>query len=267
MFLKRNLLAGSFEPTRYLTRQEFRAFALDFLALGMGYLERMPSRLGGIAALARVPAKNMRQGRTADDWFMLDGTRQPHEFATGAIVRVRQDSLDQEIYGVPEYLSAMQSAFLNENATLFRRKYYLNGSHAGFILHLDGQFPDGDVEALKKALKDSKGPGNFRNIMIHSTGTAKEAVKLIPISEIAAKDEFLGIKNTTRDDIIAAHRVPPQLIGVVPANAAGFGDITKATDAFFELEIMPLQMMLLEVNEALGVEAVRFKARVTGGGA
>lgn len=28
----------------------------------------------------------------------------------------------------------------------------------------------------------------------------------IPISEVAAKDEFLGIKNATRDDILALHR-------------------------------------------------------------
>lgn len=42
--------------------------------------------------------------------------------------------LNQEIYGLPEYLSAIPSALLNEPATLFRRKYYMNGSHAGFIM-------------------------------------------------------------------------------------------------------------------------------------
>jgi hypothetical protein len=47
----------------------------------------------------------------------------------------------------------------------------------------------------------------------------------------------------------------------VPANAGG-GDVTKATDAFFELEIAPLQSVFLELNEALGVEAVRFRERV-----
>ena len=29
---------------------------------------------------------------------------------------------------------------------------------------------------------------------------------------------FLNIKDVTRDDILAAHRVPPQLLGVVPKN-------------------------------------------------
>jgi len=35
----------------------------------------------------------------------------------------------------------------------------------------------------------------------------------LPVAEIAAKDEFFNIKNCTRDDVLAAHRVPPQLPG------------------------------------------------------
>ena len=78
---------------------------------------------------------------------------------------------------------------------------------------------------------------------------------------MGAKDDFLGIKNTTRDDILAAHRVPPQLLGIVPANAGGFGDVTKATDAFFELEIEPLQSVFRELNEMVGVDVIRFRER------
>lgn len=53
----------------------------------------------------------------------------------------------------------------------------------------------------------------------------------------------------------------PQLLGIVPANAGGFGDVTKATDAFFELGIAPLQSVFLELNDALGFETVRFRER------
>jgi len=61
--------------------------------------------------------------------------------------------------------------------------------------------------------------------------------------------------------VLAAHRVPPQLLGIVPANAGGFGDVTKATDAFFELEIEPLQSVFLELNDVLGLDAIRFRER------
>jgi len=59
---------------------------------------------------------------------------------------------------VPEWISALQSALLNESATLFRRKYYENGSHAGFILYMtDAAQTEADIDALRKALKEIEG--------------------------------------------------------------------------------------------------------------
>jgi PBSX family phage portal protein len=259
ILLKRNLLLSTFIPSKILSRREFEGLALDYIALGNGYLEKIGSRIGGTAKLERSLAKYMRVGKDGE-FFQVSGWKNEHAFADGSVVHVNQSSLDQEIYGIPEYISALQSAFLNENATLFRRKYYLNGSHAGFILHLDGQFSDEDVELVRDQLKSAKGMGNFRNLLLQSSGGSgsKEPVKLIPISEVAAKDEFLGIKNTTRDDVLAAHRTPPQLIGVVPTNAGGFGDMDKAVAAFVRLEIKPIQMQLLEINQQLGEEAIAF---------
>jgi PBSX family phage portal protein len=164
------------------------------------------------------------------------------------------------IYGLPEYLSALQSALLNENATLFRRRYF-EAAATRAISSAPGAFADGDVDAMREALKRSKGPGNFRNLFVHAPDGKESGIRILPIAEVGAKDEFLGIKNTTRDDVLAAHRVPPQLLGIVPANAGGFGDVTKATDAFFELEIAPLQSVFLELNEALGRNVVRFRER------
>ncbi len=73
------------------------------------------------------------------------------EYAPGAVVQVLQPDINQEIYGVPEYMSALQSALLNEAATLFQRRYYLNGSHAGYILYATGEFANGDTDAMRCA--------------------------------------------------------------------------------------------------------------------
>lgn len=173
--------------------------------------------------------------------------------------QLQEHDVSQEIYGLPEYLSCLQSAFLNEAATLFRRRYYINGAHAGFVFYLsESGMQDKDVSAIREQIRKAKGVGNFKNLFLHVPDGKKDGVQILPISEVAAKDEFLGIKNTTRDDILAAHRVPPQLIGVVPANTGGFGDVEKAESVFVRMEIEPLQMRLLEVNDWLGVEAVKF---------
>lgn len=85
-------------------------------------------------------------------------------------------------------------------------------------------------------------------------------VQLIPISEVAARDDFAAIKNTSRDDLLAAHRVPPQLLGIIPNNTGGFGDVEKARAAFNALEIEPLKVAMMAMNDQLGVEALQFKS-------
>ena len=259
--LKRNLLVGSFEPTKLLDRATFKAWVQDYLIFGNGYLERRTNRLGAPLRLVHLMAKYTRRGVKDGQWFFLQAGEEPVELGQGSVFQLRQAEVNQEVYGLPEYLSALNAALLNEAATLFRRKYYRNGSHAGFIFYATGEFSDGDMDALREQLRRAKGPGNFRNLFVHAPNGKADGIKIIPVAEVAAKDEFLGIKNTTRDDVLAAHRVPPQLLGIVPTNAGGFGKVTEAVDAFYELEILPLMREFEAVNDWLGVEAVSWKER------
>lgn len=209
-------------------------------------------------AIAKYTRRGVEEGR----FFYVPGDRNETEFSPGSVCQVRQPDVNQEIYGVPEYLSALQSALLNEAATLFRRRYYLNGSHAGYILYATGEIDQNDTEALKGALKASRGPGNFRNLFVHAPNGKEGSLKILPIAEVGAKDEFLGIKNATRDDVLAAHRTPPQVLGIVPAQgSSGFGNPLQAVDMFFQLEIVPLQVRLLQINELTGREVIRFRER------
>lgn len=87
----------------------------------------------------------------------------------------------------------------------------------------------------------------------------EKGLQVIPLSEVAAKDEFFNIKNVTRDDILAAHRVPPQLMGIIPSNTGGFGAMEPAAKIFIKNELEPLQAKLQSLNEWLGITAIRFK--------
>jgi len=260
LLFKRNALVNTFVPHRLLSRQEFAQLATDFVTFGMAYLERRDSRAGTPMALQAPLAKYMRRGVEPGRFFQVTAWQAEHEFAAGCVYQVREPDTDQEIYGLPEWLAALQSALLNESATLFRRKYYNNGSHAGFILYLsDPQVNDDDVGAMREALKAARGPGNFRNLFLHSPNGKKDGLQLIPVSEVAAKDEFTGIKSVTRDDVLASLRVPPQLLGIVPQNAGGFGSIRDAAQVWAMNELQSLQARLQEVNEWLGDDVVTFR--------
>lgn len=266
--LKVNLLVSHQNPTRWLAKNDFERFALDFLQMGNGYLERVPNMAGGLQRAAFSPARHTRRG-VEDDvfWFVENGIAQDHRFPPGTVYQLQQPDVAQEIYGIPEWLSALQSGLLGENATLFRRRYYINGAHAGSVFHLtDTLISQEVVDQLVEKFRSAKGVGNFKNLFLYTPGGKKDGFQIHPIADIAAKDEFLNVKNITRDDMLAAHRVPPQLIGIIPQNSGGFGSVGEALDAFVRLEIVPIMGRMLAMNEWFGVELLRFQPYVMSNG-
>lgn len=257
--VKRNILRSLFIPHPLLSSVEFSGLVTDLLIFGNAYIEAPRSRIGSRLPLRRMMARYVRVGskRNAPFYWLQDG----QEIAINTdVLHICEPDINQDVYGIPDYVASLNSTLLNESATLFRRKYYENGSHAGFILYLTDQTQrTEDVDNMRKALKDAKGPGNFRNLFVYAPNGKSDGLKLIPVAEVAAKDDFLNIKNVTRDDQLAAHRVPPQLMGIVPSNTGGFGDANKAAEVFEANEIAPLMAMLQQLNELLGVEVIRFQ--------
>jgi PBSX family phage portal protein len=263
IYFKRNLLLSSFVPHPKLSSSAFAVWALDYMTFGNGYLEQRKNVLNKPLRYDRVPAKYMRVGTDLASFWQIDGMQQEHEFDGDTVFHLKEPDINQEVYGLPEYLGALNAAWLNESATLFRRKYYQNGSHAGFILYMtDAAQSQSDVDKMRDALKNSKGPGNFRNLFMYAPNGKKDGIQLIPVSEVTAKDEFFNIKNVTRDDLLAAHRLPPQLMGIVPSNTGGFGAADTANNLFYENEILPLQRRFVELNDWAGEEVVKFAPRV-----
>src|SRR6185437_8417410 len=157
IYFKRNVLASTFIPHRLLSRDEFGKLALDFMVFGNCYAEEQRNRLGGLLSIRRAPAKYMRRSTDLQGYFQIDGFMVEHEFAAGSIRHLMEPDINQEVYGLPEYLGALQAAWLNESSTLFRRRYYENGSHAGFILYMtDAAQSQSDVDKIREALKQSK---------------------------------------------------------------------------------------------------------------
>lgn len=155
----------------------------------------------------------------------------------------------QELYGLPEYLSPLNSAWLNKAATLFRRKSYQNGALAGYILYMtDAAQSSSDIERMRKAIRDTKGIGNFRNLFMYAPNGKPDGIKILPLSEVATKDDFFNIKKASRDYLLSAHRMPPQMMGIIPDNTGGFGDAVKAAQVFVRNELTSLQERFKEIN-------------------
>jgi PBSX family phage portal protein len=265
--LKINLLKRHFIPSRWMDAATHERAVLDYLQMGNLFLQEVPNMARRPLRYEVAPALFTRVGveRGRYFWVKLDplglgGGMQEYEFPKDSVIHLREPDVEQEIYGLPEWLSALNSGLLNESATLFRRRYYKNGAHAGFVFYLsEPSMSNEDAQAIRDQLSKAKGVGNFKNLFIHAPNGKKDGVQIMPIAEVAAKDEFLGIKNVSRDDMLAAHRVPPQLIGVIPQNNGGFGDVRSAMDVFFANEIEPLMEVMRQINQAAGLTVVDYR--------
>lgn len=248
---KRNLLLREFIPGPGLSARTMARAALDYVVFGEAYLYCRTSVFGAVLEVEHLPSINMRV-KVGGGYVMLLPNGREEEFEAGEVVHVMDYDVEQDIYGVPDYLGGMQALLLNEAATLFRRRYYSNGAHAGYIFYTnDPNMSEEDEDELRAQISASKGVGNFRSMFLNIPDGKEKAVQIIPVGDFQAKDELEKVKNITRNDVIAAWRMNPALAGIIPENNGGFGDIEKIDRVYTANEIRPICRVFDEVNEVL----------------
>lgn len=236
--------------------------SLDYMVFGEAYFYRVPNSFGQILELQHLMAINMRV-KVTGGYRMLLPDNKFEDFEEHEIEHVMDYDVEQNIYGIPDYLGGLQALLLNEAATLFRRRYYSNGAHAGYIFYTnDPDMTEEDENELRAQISASKGVGNFRSMFVNIPGGAENAIKIIPIGDFQAKDELEKVKNITRNDVIAAWRMNPALAGIIPENTGGFGDIEKIDRVYTSNEILPICQLFNQANQYLREDRkFRWKAR------
>jgi PBSX family phage portal protein len=257
LFFKRNMAARYFIDSKVLSHSQFIKAAYDLPLFGQCYFRKRENSFGQFLHYEHLPTLYMRKmapkkGVDDDRYCMLLEGGKKLEFAAGEVVQLKEYDPVQSIYGAPQYLGGMQSLLLNEDSTLFRRRYYRNGAHMGYVfLNTSAELSEEDEKILSSQIKDSKGVGNFRSMFLSIPNADPESIKIMPVGDISTKDEFERVKNITRNDILAMHRIPPALAAVMPESEAGFGDIEKISKVNYENEVVPIQQVFLQLNEGM----------------
>jgi PBSX family phage portal protein len=250
---RRNRLLQYYVSNAVLSDEHLGNASIDYDVFGNCYLQKIMNIFGEVIAFKHLPAISMRRMNKPDTYCQLRKNGEaPIEFNAGEVIHLREYDVSQTIYGVPQYYGGINAVLLGEDATLFRRKYYVNGAHMGYILYTsDSSLAIEDEKAIKKAVTESKGVGNFRSLYLNIPNGKKDSVQLIPVGDIATKDEYERIKNITLHEILAMWRIQPALAGVMPNNTGGFGDIEKIARVYFEYETVPMQDNFLQLNQYL----------------
>ncbi len=224
---------------------------LDYMVFGEAYFYNDTNAFGQVLELQHLPAINMRV-KVDGGYVMLLPDNKEMEFEAHEISHVLDYDVEQNIYGIPDYLGGLQALLLNEAATLFRRRYYSNGAHAGYIFYTnDPDLTEKDEEELRAQISASKGVGNFRSMFVNIPNGKENAIQIIPVGDFQAKDELEKVKNITRNDVIAAWRMNPALAGIIPENTGGFGDIEKIDRVYTSNEIRPICQLFNQLNDRL----------------
>lgn len=248
LYARKNMIASSFIGGG-LSREQVGALAFDYLLFGDVALLKVRNGWGDVVGLHPLPSMYLRIRRTGE--FVILQKGEPLVYSPADIIFFSQYDPQQQIYGLPDYIGGINSALLNSEATIFRRRYYNNGAHMGGILYTSDSNLSDELEAeIKKKIEGTKGLGNFRNMFINIPGGDKEGVKFIPVGDISAKDEFANVKNISAQDVLTAHRFPAGLAGIIPQNTAGLGDPIKARETYRQDEVVPVQRMLAETIAA-----------------
>lgn len=235
-----------------LSLRDHRRACQDLITFGNAYLQVIKNAFGVIIKLLHIPAVNMRKRKKKNHFLMLKNDGSNVKFKENEVLHLMHYDTYQTRYGVPDWLGAHQDVFLNSEATLFRRRYYINGSHMGYILYTnDANINVEDEKALKEQIRNGKGAGNFRSMHINIPNGGEKAVQLIPIGDISQKDEFQRIKEISANDIVIAHGVQPALAGIKPENTGGFGDIGKIEKYYRQNEVRGLVQPFNELNDVL----------------
>ena len=253
LHFKKNMILRWLNPSDALTYSTAQKMALDWVVLGNMNAQIIKNRFGNVLRLKALPAMAMRKALDQGKYVKLKPGGELVRFKKDEVIHIKEPDIKQDIYGLPEYLGGLQAALLSEDATLFRRRFYVNGAHMGYILVTSNAgIDDKTATAIENQIKKGKGAGNGRSLYINIPKTiAKEPVQVIPIGELGTKDDFEKIQNATMREMIAMHRMQPGLAGLIPENTAGFGDLKKIMEVYYELEVLPLQQAFLEINEHL----------------
>jgi len=169
------------------------------------------------------------------------------------------DTILSEFYGEPDYVAAINQIVTLYKADKYNDVFFDNGAkpdHA--IIFEDSDPSDEQIEAITEFYrKEFKGYKNAHKTLILTTGEGNGETKpKIRIEEMGKVEDlsFENLKKVGRDEIIAAHGVPPRMVGVVDPNAlGGGGELISQLHMFNEVSIKPKMALVEEFFESHGI--------------
>lgn len=224
---------------------------------------------GGKKALQRVP-NNADQvyfkilGSTTQDLDYKSGTFEdavPPEKKAAEILWVNGFGQDSDYYGEPEYISALTTIKSDDALREFNYNGFKSGRIPNYLIIITGNFEDDTAEdpetgeeysPFEENMQDELAavkntPGSALVYMLPTTGVdgATINVEVIKLSDEITDASFEQMRLSNRDEILEAHEVPPQRLGINPTGALG-GNLSLEINKQYNSKVIHPEQAQLE---------------------
>jgi PBSX family phage portal protein len=234
----------------------------DLEATGNGYIEVGRTTGGDIGYIGHIPAKTMRVRRLRDGFMQLlygkavffrnfgdSETVNPigeSEDRPNEIIHLKKYTPMNNYYGIPDIVAAQMSLAGNEFAGRYNLDYFENKAVPRYIITVKGAklSPESERKLLEFFQVGLKGK-NHRSLYIPlpaDTQDNKVEFKMEPVEAGAQESSFNIYRQSNRDEILLAHRVPINKIGV--PEGVSLANARDADKTFKEQVCRPAQMRL-----------------------
>lgn len=146
-------------------------------------------------------------------------------------------------YGEPDYLATLLPILVNAKADRFNEKFFDNSARADKAIIFENSEPSEEqLNTFKEFFSSEfKGFNNAHKTMVVTASGENARVRFEDLSKVDDLS-FKELKQINRDEIIAAHGVPPRMVGVLNSGGlGGGGELIGQLHAFNELTIIPKQ--------------------------
>jgi len=237
-------------------------FYTDVEATGNGYLEIGRTTSGKIGYIGHIPAKTMRVRRLRDGFIQLlygkavyfrnfgdQETLNPiagQEDRPNEIIHYKKYTPTNNYYGIPDIIASQNAMAGNEFAGKYNLDYFENKAVPRYIITVKGAklSPESERKLLEFFQVGLRGK-NHRSLYVPlpaDSPDAKVEFKMEPIEAGSQESSFNKYRQANRDEILLAHRVPINKIGV--PEGVSLANARDADKTFKEQVCRPAQDIL-----------------------
>lgn len=248
-------------------------FLTDYFSLGNAYLEVVRDRSGHLAELYHVPARTMRRSARFDGYFQVQAAEAAAFRVFGEpdpaglqseILHLYQYDPQDDFYGMPDWYAALGAMGLDRTILEFNTYLFSNAlmAHTAVVVE-GGRLSTAARDAVKTFIQDrATGARNAGRILILEDERDEVKIRFEKLGLDMNDVVIVEAQRHFRDVVVAAHGVPPRILGIItPGQLGATGEVEGQLRTFVETVLRPGKR---ELETALNVllEEVRPGCRI-----